>query len=114
MGGSQQKGASGLCEFSTKTIFVPLVCDDYSLAVFLHEVAHVRLRHAYSKQPSHIIEFEAERWAQHTLRECGFRVTREILRSAKGYVREEILKDEVNGIPIDPAIRRWATSRRER
>jgi hypothetical protein len=108
MGGAQQPGASGVCDWGQRTIFIPLVCDDYSLNVYFHEVAHARL-HTGTKKPSHVIEYEAERWAQKAMRDCGFRVSREIIRTAKDYVAAEIRKDRIQGIPIDPKIARWAT-----
>ena len=103
----QQRGASGLCEYGERTIYIPYVCDDYSLMVYLHEVGHVRLHRACDSKPSHVQEYEAERWSHAAMRSCGFKVTREILRSAKNYVREEILKDEIKGLPITAKIRRW-------
>jgi hypothetical protein len=108
MGGAQQRGASGLCDWSEKRLYVPLVCDDYSLFVFLHECGHVRCRHGYDTRPSHMIEYEAEMYAQGALRECGFRVTREITRAGKAYVADEIIKDRIKGLPIDPQVNRWA------
>lgn len=110
MGGAQQAGASGLCDFGERAIYVPLVCDDYSLSVYLHEVAHAKL-HQTSTKPDHVIEFEAERWAHKALHDCGFRVSRTILGAAKSYVAQCIIKDRIKGIPIDPKIRRWATRR---
>ena len=109
MGGAQQRGASVLCDWGIKTLFVPLVCDDYSLHVYLHEVGHVRLRHGRSTAPSHVIEYEAERWAFGALRAAGFKVTSIIRRSSKAYVAEEVKKDRIMGLPIDPKVRSWAT-----
>ncbi len=109
MGGAQRRGASGLCDWDSRTIYVPLVCDDYSLMVYLHEVGHAKLRHKDSKAPSHVIEYEAEMYAHAALRACGFWVSREITRTAKNYVSDEIKKDRIQGIPIYPKIERWAT-----
>lgn len=106
MGGVAQRGASGLCSYATKTIRVPLVCDDYSLAVYLHEVAHVKL-HEHARTPSHVQEYEAEQWAFDALRKVGFRVTRTLLSSAKDNVRTHLIMNLVEGLPIDRAIRRW-------
>jgi hypothetical protein len=108
MGGAKQRGASGLCDWGSKTLFVPVVCDDYSLHVYLHEVGHARL-HRRSTAPSHVCEYEAEHWAFAALRAAGFKVTSLIRRSSKDYVAEEIKKDRLLGLPIDPKIRVWAT-----
>src|SRR6202008_1607027 len=62
MGGAQQRGASGLFDNSVLTIFVPLVCDDYTLYVYLPEVGHARL-HKNSTSPTHVEEYEAEMFA---------------------------------------------------
>lgn len=107
MGGAHQRGASGLCDYDSRTIFVPLVCDDYSLFVYLHEVGHVRL-HTRSKKPGHVTEYEAEAYARRMLRACGFRVTRTMLVAGKRYVANVIKMDQINGLPIDPVVRRWA------
>lgn len=110
MGGAQQRGASGVCDFTQRAIYIPLVCDDYSLGVYLHEVAHAKL-HRHSIRPHHMDEYEAERWAHQALRDCGFRVSRTITSAAKSYVAECIRIDRIKGLPIDPKIRRWATRR---
>jgi hypothetical protein len=107
-GGVHQGGASGLCEYCEKTIYVPYVCDTFSLYVFLHEVGHAKL-HRFSKNPTHVDEYEAEMFAHKALRECGFSVPRYATQSAKRYVWEEILKDRMKGLPIDPKIERWAS-----
>src|ERR1700757_4961536 len=96
MGGAQQRGASGLCDYSERKIYVPLVCDDYSLFVYLHEVGHARL-HKNSKAPSHVFEYEAEMYARKAMRSVGFAVTREIVRAGRAYVAEEITKDKIRG-----------------
>ena len=101
-----QRGASGLCDFAARTIHVPYVCDDYSLGVFFHEAAHARL-HRNDTRPNHLIEFEAEREAHAYMRECGFVVTRFILRAGKEYVSACIIEDEGKGLPIDPTAKRW-------
>ena len=106
-GGARQPGASGLCDWARKTLFVPTVCDDYSLAVYLHEVGHVRL-HTRARPAAHVMEFEAERWAQAALRAAGFRVGREILRAAKANVAARIAEDRAAGVAIDAAVARWA------
>jgi hypothetical protein len=108
MGGVHQRGASGLCDFGERAIYVPTVCDDYSLLVYLHEVAHARL-HRTTTKPGHIMEYEAEMWACKALRDCGFRVSREIVRSAKRNVADHIVRDRVQGLPINAKIARWAT-----
>lgn len=108
MGGAQQAGASGLCDWDERTIYIPLVCDDYSLFVYLHEVGHAKL-HGHSKAPTHIQEYEAEMFAAKALRAYGFAVSRTILRNGKEYVADEIKKDRIKGLPIDPKIQRWAT-----
>lgn len=106
MGGAQQAGASGLCDYVNRTLWVPLVCDDYSLVVFLHEVAHSKL-HADVRYPAHIQEYEAEQWAFKALRACGFKVTRDILMRAKDNVRDHVVCDIVRGLPINQHIKRW-------
>jgi hypothetical protein len=105
---AQQRGGSGVCDYDLRTIFVPLVCDDYSLMVYLHEVGHARL-HRTSTACSHVLEYEAEMFSQKALRACGFSVSREVTRTSKDYVSEEVKKDRVRGLPIDPKIERWAT-----
>lgn len=105
--GSEQRGAGGLCDFSNRTIYVPLVCDDYSLCVYLHEVAHQKL-HRFAKTPTHVQEYEAEQWAMLSLRAWGFKVTREILRAAKDNVRDCITVDRILELPITGKIERWA------
>ena len=107
MGGSYNRGASGLCAYNLKTIFCPLVIDDYSLVVFLHEVGHVKLHKPDSDKESHVEEYEAEQFAFAALRGAGFHVTREILRSAKDNVRTHILAENADGVVIDKKIARW-------
>ena len=107
MGGTQQRGASGLCVYETRKIYVPLVCDDYSLYVYFHEVGHARL-HRHTKKPDHECEYEAEMYAQKAIRDCGFRVSKEMYNSTKSYICGCICMDENEGIPIDPKIKAWA------
>lgn len=108
VGPAQQRGAGGLCDFDNRTIYIPLVVDDYTLFVFLHEVGHARL-HKNTVKPVYVQEYEAEMFASKALRAAGFRVTRHMTISGKRYVADEINRDRVLGREIDPKIRRWAT-----
>lgn len=97
----------GFCSYQLRTIFCAPVTDDYTLAVFLHEVAHANM-HCKSMAPSHVEEYEAERWAMEILRKHGFRVTREILDNAKDNVWTCFLKDKIKKRKADQRVLKWA------
>jgi len=109
---SHTRGASGLCDFNNRTIGIPFVCDDYTLFVALHEFAHAKLHGRGCKKSQHVQEYEAERWAAAAMRKSGFHVTRTMLRAGKEYVAEEIFRDMLKEIPIDPVVRRWVRGAR--
>ena len=75
-------GTSGEADWKKHAITTPALVDLYSLYVFLHEVAHVRL-HGRKGPPLYIEEYEASMYSIHQLREMGFRIDRDIRSHAR-------------------------------
>lgn len=78
---------TGRCDFDTKTLYVPFPDTREAVHTYLHECAHVVLRHEYRNHPVALDEYEAETWALDTLRREGVPISREMMKSARDYVR---------------------------
>jgi hypothetical protein len=101
------KGADGAAFFNSKRIYAPRVVDHRTLFIFLHECAHFHLGHHSDEIHSPQREFEAEKWAIHTMRSEGLTVSREIIRQAKINVADSITD---SGGKAAPHIKRWVNS----
>lgn len=104
---SMNGGHSGRCWFEPKKITCPVINDDYTLMVFLHEVAHARLHSRGPTRANHIQEFEADRWAMAEMRKLGIRVSRRTLVVSKALLYDVILEDRALGEKIHYPAWRW-------
>jgi hypothetical protein len=85
-----------------------------ALYIFLHECAHFVL-HVNTREPKHVRELEAEKWAHQRMRDAGIAVPRSMTTRAKHHVPHKVLQAMRRGAErIDPAARRFANSRSER
>ncbi|MGB2614613.1 MAG: hypothetical protein WBE06_07885 [Phycisphaerae bacterium] len=83
-----------------------------SLYVFLHEVAHIALRHRRGK-PRHVEEMEAWKWAREAMRRHGIPVPRRSTQAAREHVAYKIHQAEARGAGhISPEARRFARGSR--
>jgi hypothetical protein len=104
-----RKGLSGECRPTEKRIVAPKPTTRKALHIWLHEVAHARLQHGLHNKPSHVEEFEAERWAHARMRAYGVAVPRKMTWRAQHYVATKIRQAERAGAKrIDPDARRFA------
>ena len=98
--------------YGADEIAVPRPITRRALHVFLHECAHVALGHVgggRGRQPRHVEEFEAERWAFDRMRAAGIPVPRKSLRRAKSYVAYKIRQARRRGAKtVDQEAQRWA------
>lgn len=67
-----------------------------ALYVYLHECAHIRLKHNHLL-PIHVEEYQAEQWAHRTMRAAGIPVPRKETARARRYVAEKIQAALDNG-----------------
>lgn len=86
------RDAGGLTVFGNNRIYCPFVVDAYSLQVYLHEVAHVKLRHRWTPKPRYVQEYEAEMWSFAALVNEGFPITQKMLKQAKFNVYNLVVK----------------------
>lgn len=93
---------SGYCDYDTKSIYVPFPDTREGLHTYLHECAHVVLKHDSRTQQIALDEYEAERWAIDTLRREGVSISREMMNSARDYVRSA---PDIDDAPA--YVRRW-------
>jgi hypothetical protein len=77
------------------------------LYYYLHECAHVVLRHLYDVVPTWQQEYEAEMWAIATMRREHVPVSRKMLKEAKKYVRD-CIKEAGKDAKIPYRVKRWA------
>lgn len=79
----------GVTDYAHKVVECVEVCDRASLLVYLHELAHIVLRHdldeVYHQDAQ--CEYEAEAWAMAALRASGLAVPRSYTQSARAYVQ---------------------------
>lgn len=80
----RSKVMSGLCDLENRILRVPLLRDVESLAVFLHECAHIHLGHFKRDIPHYEEEWEAERYSFLILRAEGIFVP-SVVRRAMEY-----------------------------
>ena len=108
----QSSRKSGKVSSGDHTIKVPWMNDVYGVYYFLHECGHVNLGHMNfgDGRSDHITEFEAERYATHTLRACGVVIPEWLIESGKEYVSRVMDKDTKKGVYVRDHIRRWATA----
>ncbi len=92
----------------TKEIYTPRPdCRD-GLFYYLHECAHVILRHLYMEDlPIWKQEYEAEMWAIATMRREGIPVSRKMLKEAKKYVKA-CIKEAGKDAKVPYKVRKWA------
>ena len=103
--------AVAVADASTKTIFVPKISDAASLLALFHEFGHVHLEHwGRGTSTMHQEEYEAERWAFHTLRTAGIVIPRWCLVHSRAYIRTCIEADERAGKKIHAPARRYAAA----
>lgn len=96
----------------SREMYVPQPRDRHSLYVYLHECAHVHLKHIEptSKIPLWKQEWEAEQWAIAAMRRENIPVPRAMIAEAKKYVRECAEIDAAKGREPPPAkIAIWMT-----
>jgi hypothetical protein len=91
----------------TKEIYTPRPDTRDGLFYFLHECAHVILRHLYLDLPIWQQEYEAEQWAIATMRREHVPVSRKMLLEAKKYVRD-CIKEAGKDVKVPYRVRRWA------
>ena len=92
----------------TKEIHSPVPTDRDGLFFFLHECAHLILRHWHVKLPVWRQEYEAEQWAIATFRREGIPVSKEMIKEAKRYVKATIIAHLKKGRPRPPLkVLRW-------
>lgn len=77
----------------SRRIAAPQPLTRRALHVYLHEVAHVVLKHFHDR-PVHQQEFEAEQWAFSVMMAEGIPVPDRSVERAKAYVAEQILRDQ--------------------
>lgn len=97
--------------FASGKIIAPEGRTRKQLYVLAHECAHLALKHFARKQPRHVEEFQAEKWAHDALRRHGIPVPRTMTRRAKQYVARKIGQARRRGAKqIDPETARYAES----
>jgi len=79
----------GWANFRTGVLCAPRPVTRRALFVFLHECAHFAL-HGKRRQPRHVEEHEAERWAHARMRAAGIPVPRLMLENGKRHIRRAI------------------------
>lgn len=106
-----RKSLSGWAEWSGKRMCVPKPVTRKALCIFLHECAHIHLRHnGKSRLPRHLEETQAERWAFERMKAHSIPVPRTMRARAKAHIRNQIRKAIRRGAKtIDPAARRFAS-----
>lgn len=87
---------TGTANLQTGVIKAPKPFTRKALYIFLHELAHIVLRHD-GKKPRHVEEYEAERWAHERMRRHGLSVPRQMTKRAKRYVAHKIAQATVRG-----------------
>jgi hypothetical protein len=107
---TSERHASGMADKTKRTLYVPTLVDIDALLIFLHECAHVILKHWDHPLPLHVVEFEAEKFAINVLRNENIRVSSELIDGARARVRGWVKYDEARNIPIKANVRRWANS----
>jgi hypothetical protein len=81
------------------------------LYILAHECGHIALKHFSRKQPRHVEEMQAEKWAHDALRRHGVSVPRSMTTRAKQYVARKIRQAIRRGAKrIDPEAARYAAS----
>jgi hypothetical protein len=95
-----------LLEDGTKEIYTPRPDTRDGLFYYLHECAHVILRHLYINIPTWKQEYEAEQWAIATMRREGVPVSRTMLKEAKRYVKN-CIKEDKSKPKVPYKIRKW-------
>ena len=82
--------AQGCACFDNKIIHIPDSDSLYTILIFLHEVAHIKKRHAQQvhKLPHWFQEYECERFAIQTAKKEGLVVSDYVLEQSKRYVRK--------------------------
>ena len=91
-----------------KEIYSPPPTTRDGLFYFLHECAHLILRHWHVKIPVWRQEYEAEQWAIATFRREGIPVSKAMTKDAKGYVKKLITAHVRRGRKMPPSkILRW-------
>ena len=92
----------------TKEIYSPPPDTRDGLFYFLHECAHLILRHWHVKIPVWRQEYEAEQWAMATMRREGIPVSKAMTKDAKAYVRKLVTAHINKGKKAPPKkILRW-------
>ena len=105
----------GTANFETKTIKCAKIRDVFTLLVFLHECGHVHLRHAMQHdKPEHLQEYEAERYALHSVLAEGFGVSGVHRFAARDQVQEAIARDREAGLIINSVALGWAEGKHGR
>jgi hypothetical protein len=93
----------------TKEILTPRPDNREGLYYFLHECAHLILRHFHIPMPIWQMEYEAEMWTIATMRREGIPVPHTMLYAAKKYVKDCIREGKAKGEAPPPyKVRRWA------
>jgi hypothetical protein len=105
------RGCRGLAIMDRRLFLMAHAVDSRSwLFVFLHEVGHAKFKHPDTRGevPSHVEEYEAERYAIAAMRHEGIPVPRDELADAKRNVRACIRRDRARGVGIDPRVEKWS------
>lgn len=98
---------TGRCWWKRKHLAYPEPKTAKSLYIFLHEVAHAKLRH--QSKPSYVREYEAETFAHEKMREYGFVVPLDMTNRAKKYVARKLKAGLRSGLKqeVDPKIQEF-------
>lgn len=94
-------GVRAAFDFRRGVIHAPAPVDDQALWDFSHECAHARLhwdptagrmQPDFADRPSHVTQYECERWTFHRFKEAE-RLSDDMIRQSSEYMMNEIIKD---------------------
>jgi hypothetical protein len=91
----------------SRRISVPRPVTRRALHVYLHEVAHVVLRHFHDK-PVYLQEYEAEAWAFAVMEAEGVAIPWQSRLRAQAYVAQKVMQAKAQGGPVHPAAAAFA------
>lgn len=103
----RDKGGSGLAEYDTRIIRVPLLIDVVDVHTFLHECGHVHLHHFEKELPHHVEEYEAEMYGFHVMWAERVPTPYRLMCDSRRVIEEAIASDMLKDIPIIPTAQGW-------
>jgi hypothetical protein len=104
----------GLAEFKRSITLNSHLEERAMLFVFLHECAHVHMRHLgkmEKRKPLWLQEFEADQYAIKAMRAEGIPLPRAQLANHKSVMQEYIVTGHANGDTVDDEVLRYAYGR---